>query len=777
VQGPPASAPSSTTLPPARVPATAPPPPSPAVHPSTLRSALDHLSSLAGYTSTLHNSGLQFPEDRTFEYSDQQEATAQLQRATNVRTILDHIVSDLSALRGMRKALPVPFAQLLERSAGIMIPELRKLLDDVQLVIDRYVRHVPVPGHVTAADLNRQRRHVQDLFTEFLTQAQTMFGQQISVRAPSLPAAQRVSPQKTIQNMTLTEITAQLDPACTMEGGPFEAYAEVISTKNAGNLIEDAAHADGKIGLILVADGVGGHPAGNVATRAARNAILHFLRANYAQLLRADHDARRTMLNAAVQEGANMIRALIASNSHFTNTDPSTNRTLTMATTLSIGILLPAEGRYFVYGANIGDSRMYVRKKSGEMQQVSSDDGVAANEVRAGRITPDQAEVHPQRHVVTAVLGDQTPAQLEVHQLFNIPVETGDMVVAMSDGVIDNLGKKFIDAVGAAYGAPKEIVHGLLTEAHRIAKNPTDDYERSHAKDDDIAAAAILVPASHPHMSAAAALRPVLGFWKVPAAQTGFVVKEGLQVGYTELDTSDNYDNEEQLAAALHALHATVDVVYTKIDPSHYHEISVRVERAQQLFDGVTRELILMLHWPGPFTRPDGQVVFDAIDGMAAYKALAALVDKPSVSNFGISHLVAILPIKKPYLNQIEINPLLQQSDLIAFCKKYGILVQAYSPLASGKLNGHPVLVSIVNKHRKSEAQILIRYAFQKGADIVNVKSADPVRMRGNLDINDFQLDSGDMAQLDGLGDDAAYPFGTSGNAPAPQVFHPLRTS
>ena len=264
--------------------------------------------------------------------------------------------------------------------------------------------------------------------------------------------------------------------------------------------------------------------------------------------------------------------------------------------------------------------------------------------------------------------------------------------------------------------------------------------------------------------------KPVMGFWQVSPSAVNSLVAEAIRVGYSEFDTSDNYGNEEQVAQAVRS--RSVRRVYTKIDPECYKNITLSIQRAQQLFRGVG-ELIIMLHWPGE-ANIGGQIAFPGADGVAAYRELARLTNRPSVSNFGITHLEEISKIKKPYLNQIEINPLLQQTEIINYCKSNQIKVQAFSPLASGRLNRNGTVLYIANKYGKSVTQVLIRYAYQRGADIVNVKTTNPQHIQENLEINDFQLSRQEIAQLDSLRDDGAFPLGTSESAPSPQVFPPF---
>ena len=264
---------------------------------------------------------------------------------------------------------------------------------------------------------------------------------------------------------------------------------------------------------------------------------------------------------------------------------------------------------------------------------------------------------------------------------------------------------------------------------------------------------------------------PAFGIWQINSSAIGTVVANAISSGYVEFDSSDNYGNEAELAVALNS--HNVKRIYTKIDPIHYNNIIPSIQTAQRLFQG-SGQLVIMLHWPGE-TTIQGSVAFPGANGVAAYRNLARLISRPAVSNFGVSHLTRISRIKKPYLNQIEINPLLQQTEIIRYCKKRNILVQAFSPLASGRLNTNPIVVDIASKHSKFVAQILIRYAYQKGADIVNVKTTNLSRMQENLDINDFVISKHDMRRLNGLRDDASYLLGTSNSAPSPQVFGPFQ--
>lgn len=128
------------------------------------------------------------------------------------------------------------------------------------------------------------------------------------------------------------------------------------------------------------------------------------------------------------------------------------------------------------------------------------------------------------------------------------------------------------------------------------------------------------------------------------------------------------------------------------------------------------------------------------------------LVRSIGVSNFGIHHLEELKKHSTvtPSVNQIEVHPFLQEIKLVNYCKKEGIAIQAYSPLTRGKKLGHPTLTTIGDKHRKTPAQILLRWCIEKGY-ICIPKSSRLSRVEENASIFDFNLSQDDMNVLDGL--------------------------
>lgn len=125
------------------------------------------------------------------------------------------------------------------------------------------------------------------------------------------------------------------------------------------------------------------------------------------------------------------------------------------------------------------------------------------------------------------------------------------------------------------------------------------------------------------------------------------------------------------------------------------------------------------------------------------------------MSNYTVTHLKELLAHCKvrPAVNQVEFHPRLFQKELLAFCKQEGIVLQAYSPLARGNLLSNKTVVTLASKHKKTPAQVLLRWGLQHGASVIP-KSGKVERIKENADVFALSLDDGDMASLDALNDE-----------------------
>lgn len=185
---------------------------------------------------------------------------------------------------------------------------------------------------------------------------------------------------------------------------------------------------------------------------------------------------------------------------------------------------------------------------------------------------------------------------------------------------------------------------------------------------------------------------------------------------------------------------------------------------------------LYLIHWPVAYKEgsglfpygPDGKTyIFSDIDYVDTWKAMEKLVDAGLAKNIGLSNFNAkqvqrVLDVAriKPVVNQIESHPYLTQAKLSAFCADKGIIVTAYSPLASPArpwvkvddpvLLENETLKALAKKYGRDRAQILIRYQIQLG-HVVIPKSVTKSRIASNFDVFSFTLDAGDMKLLTGL--------------------------
>ena len=162
---------------------------------------------------------------------------------------------------------------------------------------------------------------------------------------------------------------------------------------------------------------------------------------------------------------------------------------------------------------------------------------------------------------------------------------------------------------------------------------------------------------------------------------------------------------------------------------------------------------LYLLHWPANETQfPDDWNEINT----ASWKALEELyhegrIKAIGVSNFMVNHLEALLTTAevKPSVNQIEFHPGFTQPAVVEFCKKHDILVEAWSPLGSGRILKDATLQSIADKHQVSVGQVCIQFAIQQNV-LPLPKSENPVNIKDNLNTN-FTLTEEDIQQLANL--------------------------
>jgi 2,5-diketo-D-gluconate reductase A len=238
-----------------------------------------------------------------------------------------------------------------------------------------------------------------------------------------------------------------------------------------------------------------------------------------------------------------------------------------------------------------------------------------------------------------------------------------------------------------------------------------------------------------------------LGLRLIDAQDLPSVLARAVTLGYYLVDTAQSYGNEHGIGAAIaHGEVARADLfITTKIANRNQGR-----SRTLASFDESLRLLgvdvvdLCLVHWPQPMY---GQYVETWQTLVDLYRE--GRVRAIGVSNFTSGHLTRIIGESGvvPVVNQVELHPQLPQDALLQFHSQHGILTQAWAPFGHGQVLTEPVVQQVAAGISKSPAQVVLRWHLQRG--IVPVpKSSNPVRMKDNLEIFDFELAPDEMARL-----------------------------
>jgi len=255
---------------------------------------------------------------------------------------------------------------------------------------------------------------------------------------------------------------------------------------------------------------------------------------------------------------------------------------------------------------------------------------------------------------------------------------------------------------------------------------------------------------------------PVLGFgvFQTPPDQTIEAIGVALETGYRHIDTAAAYGNEREVGEAIRRSGLARDQVFveTKVWITDYG-----YDATLHAFDKATGKLgidqldLLILHQalPGEFEL--------TIDAYTALEKLYAdgKVRAIGVSNFMPAHIGRLLAETEvvPAVNQIEVHPYFQQSELLAVDDQHGILNQAWSPIGGitfyrdgshGSTLKDPAIGEIAAAHGKTPAQVMLRWHIQQGRQVIP-KSVTPSRIAENFDVFDFELTAEQLAAIDAL--------------------------
>ena len=222
-----------------------------------------------------------------------------------------------------------------------------------------------------------------------------------------------------------------------------------------------------------------------------------------------------------------------------------------------------------------------------------------------------------------------------------------------------------------------------------------------------------------------------------------------LKAGYRHIDTAQSYFNESEVGDALKECGISRDEIFltTKVWIDNYGE--------GKTYDSVITSLnklktdyldLILLHQP-------------VNDYYSAYRDLERLYEEGKVRAIGVSNFYADRLVDlcmftkiKPMVDQIEVNVFNQQVEAKEWADRYDVVIEAWAPFAEGKndMFHNQTLLKIANKHKRSIAQVILRWLYQRG--IVSLaKSVHEERIKENFDIYSFSLDDEDMKLITSL--------------------------
>ncbi len=248
-----------------------------------------------------------------------------------------------------------------------------------------------------------------------------------------------------------------------------------------------------------------------------------------------------------------------------------------------------------------------------------------------------------------------------------------------------------------------------------------------------------------------------LGTWQTPDNDTGVkAILEALEIGYRHIDTAQGYGNEASVGKAVKMSGIPREDIFitSKLTNSMHGYDNTMSSFEQTLKDlGTDYVDMFLIHWPNPIKYRDTWQKTNA----ETWKAFEELYESGKIRAIGISnfrrhHIEELMKTAKikPVVNQIRLCPGDTQDDLVKYCREQGMLLEAYSPLCTGKIFAVPEMQKIAAKYGKSIAQVCIRWSWQNGF-LPLPKSVTAERIKENFDAFGFELEDTDMTKISGL--------------------------
>jgi len=290
-----------------------------------------------------------------------------------------------------------------------------------------------------------------------------------------------------------------------------------------------------------------------------------------------------------------------------------------------------------------------------------------------------------------------------------------------------------------------------------------------------------------------------LGLWKIAKDDVPNVVHEAVKAGYRCFDSAADYGNESETGHGLRRALGDGSVsrgelfVASKLWNTYHRKEHVRAACQRSLADlGLDYLDLYMIHFPislkfVPFEKryppewfydpdaPEPRMEEDPVPMRETWEAMEALVKEGLVKNIGICNVgctmlrdILSYAQVKPAVLQVELHPYNTQQKLLRFCKEKGIAVTGFSNLGASSyaelgmasqndfVTGEPVVQEIARAQSRTPAQVVLRWAVQRGTAIVP-KTTKAERLRENISLFDFELTAEEMQKIDELNKDRRF--------------------
>ena len=257
-----------------------------------------------------------------------------------------------------------------------------------------------------------------------------------------------------------------------------------------------------------------------------------------------------------------------------------------------------------------------------------------------------------------------------------------------------------------------------------------------------------------------------LGTWQSKDEIAKLSVLAAMSHEYRLIDTAAAYGNERGVGAGIKECSLKREEIFvtSKLrNADHGYKSTLNAFELTMEKLGLEYLDLYLIHWPNPVQyrfiwKEAMQETWRAFEKLYKEGRIRAI----GVSNFMPHHIDALMETAKikPMVNQLKLCPGITQDEAVDYCKKNDIVVEAYSPFGTGAIFTSPVMKSLAEKYNKSIGQLCLRWCLQMGF-VSLPKSANPMRIKSNTEIFDFEISKEDMDIISGL-------KGCCGEAPDP---------